>query len=326
MRKNCLNCMNISSYGMGEVNCAKKGRIRAEDPFEYVRKDIDCEYFDPEIVNLNYKGAEREKYLAIVEKFKNSPLIGDSVKRFLQIPSDTHMWTGRGMAMIELSDDNLSSFEGDSEFKNYGGSNHRFADLLVPESSRVKKPVIFWLAKKNPVGARYLIETKPIIHHVIQLGNPYSLEEILFCLARALKFEGVYLVVPWFVRDIEHTIQKKINEIDPICEEVYFEIESSIKRLLITKADELQVGTINWFIYRERPPDLEIASKVMALGDCYICRTDARKTVLYRKTGDEREKECSFSEFIAKDMSPLSLWLLFDIDDTYWGSQWITAR
>ena len=315
--------MNISSYGMATVDCKKRGKIYAQDPYEFVSNKTDCEYFDPEIVDLNYKGEERDSYLTIVENLKKSPLIGSSILNFLKVPSDSHLSTGRGLKMIMLSDNDLPIFEGDSEYKNYSGSNHRFADLLGPISSKVKNPIIFWLAKNNPQGSKYHFLTTPVIHHVIQIGNSYSLEEVISSLAEALRYEKVQVISPWFFRDVERTAQKNIHDISPVCKEVFFEIEPYIRESLLKKKHELRTGTINWVIYSDRCPNLEVVAETLGFDEYIVGRTDARKTIMYSKVKLEGEKELPFAKFIAEEMSPLDSWLLFDIDDTYWGAHWI---
>ena len=132
--------------------------IYVQNASQYARQDTECKYFKLKIVCSYYEGKKREKYLNIIENLKQSPIIGNSVKNFVQVPSDTYMGTDRGMAMIMLSDDGLESFEGDSKFKNYEGNNHLFADLLVPWSDKIKNPIIFWLAKKNVRGCKYLLK------------------------------------------------------------------------------------------------------------------------------------------------------------------------
>jgi hypothetical protein len=308
---------------MGEVDCDKRGRMRVKDPFQYTSQDTECEYFEPKIVCLGYGEDERKKYLDMIEHLKQSPIIGKSVKNFVVVPSDTHMRTDRGMAMIMLSDDGLATFEGDSEFKNYNGNNHRFADLLVPISNKIKNPIIFWLARKNPPGCKYILETQPIVHHILQLGRSYSLEGVIICLAKALKYENVRIISPWFFRDVERTIGKNIYEIDKICTEVFFEIEPEIKKVLIEEKKRLRKGTINWFIYKGRCPDLEVVAKIMELDKYIVGRTDARGTILYQKESDKEEQELTFTKFISEEMNPPSVWIIFDIDDTYWGSHWI---
>ncbi len=323
MKRNCENCMNISSYGMGAVNCKKRGKIYVQDPFEFTSNETDCEHFEPEIIYLNYKGVERESYLTLVENLKKSPLIGSSIRNFVNVPSDSHMSTGRGMAMLMLSDNDLPIFEGDSEYKNYSGGNHMFADLLVPISSKVKNPIIFWLAKNNPPGSKYHCVTSPIIHHVIQLGDSYSLEEVISSLAEALRYEKVQVISPWFFRKIERIAHKNIHDISPVCREVFFEIEPHIRESLLKKRRELRTGTINWVIYSDRCPSLRVVAETLGFDEYIVGSTDARKTILYCKGILEGEKELPFSKFIAEEMTPLSSWLLFDIDDTYWGAHWI---
>ncbi len=323
MKRNCQNCMNISSYGMGAVDCKKRGKIYNQDPFEFVCNETDCEHFEPEIVDLNYKGVKRELYLTLVENLKKSPLIGRSILNFVRVPSDSHLSTGRGLAMIMLSDNDLPSFEGDSVYKNYSGSNHRFADLLVPISSKVKNPIIFWLAENNPQGSKYCHITVPIIHHVIQLGNPYTLEGVISSLSEALKNESVHIISPWFFQDVKRTINRNICDISPLCREVFFEIEPHIRESLLKIKCELHTGTINWVIYNDRCPSLRVAAETIGFDEYIVGRTDARKTILYSKVKLEGEKELPFPKFIAEEMSPLDSWLLFDIDDTYWGAHWI---
>lgn len=323
MKRNCQNCMNISLFGMGKVDCKKRGKIYSRDPFEFVSNETDCEHFEPQIVDLNYEDVERESYLNLVENLKKSPLIGSSILNFVKVPSDSHMRTGRGMAMFMLSDNDLPSFEEDSKYKNYSGSNHMFADLLVPLSSEVKNPIIFWLAKNNPPGSKYHRVTSPIIHHVIQLGNSYSLEEVISSLAEALRYEDVQVISPWFFQYVERTAQKNIHDISPVCREVFFEIEPHIKESLLKKRRELRTGTINWVVYSDRCPSLRVVAETLGFDEYIVGCTDARKTILYCEGKLEEEKELPFYRFIADKMSPLTSWLLFDIGDTYWGAHWI---
>lgn len=316
--------MNLSSYvyGMGKVvkpkvDCSKKGKMYVQDPLQFVNNETDCEHFEAEI------SKEGEPYLSIVENLKNSPLIGSSIRNFVNVPSDSRMRTYRGMAMIMLSDNDLPSFEVDSEYKNYADSNHMFADLLVPLSSKVKNPIVFWLAEKNPAGCKYHYVIAPIIHHVIQLGRSYSLEEVISSLAEVLKYENVKIISPWFFRDVERAVEKNICDISPICKEVFFEIEPHIKESLLSKKHDLQTGTINWVIYSDRCPSLNVVAETLGFEEYIVGRTDARKTILYRKRKPEDEKELPLSKFISQEMSPLNCWLLFDIDGASWGSHWI---
>ena len=149
-----------------------------------------------------------EFYLSLIEKLKKSPLIGSSVQNFTEVHSNSDLRTSRGMAMIMLSDDDLATFEGDSAYKIYAGSNHIFADLLVPISSKVNNPIIFWLAKDNSDGCKYHCVMSPIIHHVIQLGNSYSLKEVIFSLTEALRFEKLDIISPWFFKFVKRTAKK----------------------------------------------------------------------------------------------------------------------
>ena len=59
----------------------------------------------------------QDLYLSLIENLKKSPLIGSSVQNAAQESSGSIWETGRGMAMLMLSDDDLSTFEHDSEFK-----------------------------------------------------------------------------------------------------------------------------------------------------------------------------------------------------------------
>jgi hypothetical protein len=72
-------------------------------------------------------------------------------------------------------------------------------------------------------GYSYIHETVPIIHHVLQLGNKYSLEELLSCLCKVLKYEMIKIVVPWFLRDIEQTIGKPVYQAIPECRGILLE-------------------------------------------------------------------------------------------------------
>ena len=200
-----------------------------------------------------------------------------------------------------------------------------FADLLVPSSSKVKNPIIFWLAKHNPAGCKYHFVTTPIEHHVIQLGHSYSLEGVVGSLAEALKHEKVKIVAAWFFREVKNTDNKSIYDISPACKTVFFEIEPGINETLSSIKHDLQVGRINWVIYDGRCPDLRAAAKVLGLEKFVVGRTDARKTVVYRSAEsiDGKELKLSFPDFIDEMMSPLDQWMLFDVEGVYWGSNWM---
>ncbi len=264
-----------------------------------------------------------DPYLALIENLKKSPLIGSSVQNAVQDASGSIVRTNRGTAMIMLSDDALATFEHDSEYKDYEVSNHMFADLLVPSSSKVKNPIIFWLAEHNPAGCKYHFVTIPIEHHVIQLGNSYSLDGVVASLAEALRFEKVKIVAAWFFREVENTVNKSIYDISPACKAVFFEIEPGIKETLSSIKHDLRVGRINWVLYDGRFPDLRVAAQILGLEKFIMGRTDARKTVLYRGADSIDAKELSFPEFIDEMMSPLGQWILFDVEAIYWGSNWM---
>ena len=259
----------------------------------------------------------------LVENLKKSPLIGDSIKDFINLPSDTDMLIYRGMAMLMLSNNDLPSFEVDSKYKNYYSRNHMFADLLVPISSKVKNPIIFWLAKDNPRGNTYHLETSPIIHHVIQLGDSYSLEGVISSLAKALRYENVQVISPWFFRAVKQATHKDIYDICPVCREVFFEMEPKIRETLLRQTNKLLLGTINWIIYCDRCPELRIVAETLGFDKYIVGLTDSSKTIRYHNETLEEENELSFSKFIDNEMSPLNSWLLFDINYADWGTYWI---
>lgn len=325
MKRNCQNCSHfsgLSSYGVCEVSCKRKGRIRVADPSGFAGKESDCDAFEPNMVR-GQSGVTRAKYLDIIRDLRSSPIIGQSVREYAKVPSASQMRFGRGTAMIELSDDNLPSFEGDDEYKDYGGSNHRFADLLVPMSQEVRRPVVFWLAKKHSSGARYLFANQSIEHHVIQLGNPYQLEQVLYCLARALKAEGIVSINAWFVRDIERTTSKAITDMDPICEEVYLEMEPALRSRFVSSISELRPGKTNWFSCNREHIDLEALGRTLSLDNYIIARTDANKTVRFRRSSGDKEEEATFGEFIDEYLSPPRSWVLLHIESAHRGTQWV---
>ena len=128
------------------MSCKEVGRIHVTDPFAYVREENDCPDFEARLIDINAHGEHREYLVNLLENLKRSPVVGKSIREFTKVPSTSHFWTSRGLAMLELSDDDLPSFEGDNEFKLYKDiSNHVFADLLVPVSRQIKSPIIFWV-------------------------------------------------------------------------------------------------------------------------------------------------------------------------------------
>ena len=217
MEKLCTNCKyssGFSNIGTGkldlfEIKCQSKGKIRTRDPYKYV---TDCSTFETRLIEP----------VEIIEKLKLSPILRNSLEDVFKVPSNSNL-SSRGISMVMLSDDNLPLFENDSVFKNYSGSNHRFADLFGSMNAELNNPIIFWLANNNPAGCKYMLETSPIIHHVLQLGNPYSLEELLNCLCKALKYEKIKIVAPWFLRDVDETIGTQVYQVIPACKGIILE-------------------------------------------------------------------------------------------------------
>ncbi|MFX0170273.1 MAG: hypothetical protein ACFE89_13110 [Candidatus Hodarchaeota archaeon] len=174
----------------------KLGELHIESVWEYGQ---DCEFFELRILPKFMRG--KKPVLKILHQLKKSPVLGASMNRLFLAPSATH-FEYRGMAMMMLSDDDLSLFVNDNEFKDYTFNNLIFAEWLGPLRKDVSNPIIFWLAKSNPPGCKYILEHIPITHHVIQLGKSYSIHEVVSCVLSALKSEDGFRLPFWFEKII----------------------------------------------------------------------------------------------------------------------------
>lgn len=158
-----------------------------------------------------------------IKILQQSPLIGTAIKSILDNiegttstiikGNDAILRTSRGKAMVELSEDDLPDFE-------HHQMNQAFADLLVPLREEVSNPIVFWLAKNNPPGSKYHLVNSPITHHVLQIGESYTLKDILTSLCKALNYEGIKIERPWFKEWVKKSGGLEIDEIDP-CKSVF---------------------------------------------------------------------------------------------------------
>jgi hypothetical protein len=107
----------------------------------------------------------------------------------------------RGPAMLSVSDGGLRTFEQEETFKSYRDHNHMFADLLVPLSSDVTVPIVFWLSPSNPAGVsvRHVRTPKAF---VLSLGQPYSFASVCASLNHALRVQGTKAKHDFFAKVI----------------------------------------------------------------------------------------------------------------------------
>jgi hypothetical protein len=95
----------------------------------------------------------------------------------------------RGPVMLSVSDEGLRTFEQEETFKSYRDHNHMFADLLVPLSSEVTVPIVFWISPSNPPGVSVQRIRTPKAF-VLSLGQPYSFASVCASLNHALRAQG----------------------------------------------------------------------------------------------------------------------------------------
>ncbi|MFC1639222.1 hypothetical protein ACFL3B_00495 [Gemmatimonadota bacterium] len=112
-------------------------------------------------------------------------------------PNDVAVAVSRGSAMLSVAENDLKTFEHDSQLKGYTESNHIFADLLVPCDEK-SIPILFWLSTTNSQGV-HLIHLEEPRAFVIALGPGYSFGDLCSCVASALSSQSVALDAKWFV-------------------------------------------------------------------------------------------------------------------------------
>lgn len=113
-------------------------------------------------------------------------------------PSDIDIYTGRGPAMLSVSDGGLGGFESDRALKSYGVSNHLFADVFG--GAKLRWPILFFLSKSNPPGVN--ATTVRGVVSIIQLGPSYSLFDVTVAVSNALVAQEISLVRAWFLRHL----------------------------------------------------------------------------------------------------------------------------
>lgn len=216
MKKACRDCSKLSSYSAKIVSCKGYPDQYVEDYTTHLDTFI-CENFEPNF--FSSWGPDVQILQPLFDQLANSELSGisEATLRWLSgPPNDVNVQTSRGMAMLSVSEDDLESFEHEKEFKSYEGSNHMFADLLVPVSKDIKIPIIFFLSRNNSPGTN-IIELMNPTCIVISLGLPYSFSEVSAAISFALGKQDVKVIGNWFRTILEN---QDLDPEDPAFENI----------------------------------------------------------------------------------------------------------
>lgn len=131
------------------------------------------------------------------------PGISEALRRKFDDPSaDVEIADRRGLGMISVADQGLKTLEQDKELKSYPESNHFFADLLVPLSSDISTPIVFWLSPSNSPGVSVLPLRDPRAI-LLSLGKPYSFADICASVSHVLSKQHVRVKYHWFAENLK---------------------------------------------------------------------------------------------------------------------------